>query len=310
MRNRELFKQKVFFVDATTGEVVGEYENAYTSVPQCTTVDVPDELHKRYDYLSGPGDCPYDDRPNEYNEPDLYIPESIKEEILNQRKERMSYQFGSFYWVRMKRGELFHPDCDPAALSRAFYVGVHNFLGDLFDPGKLGIKHGVKKVVKELGATGLFDGDVSPDNFKRNIMWRGKIGDVANGLCGKLFDSQYKSAMELNGANKHRQLGRILQLLPFAHRYTNILCKDSKSMSFDYGSQFTKKGISDMFGVSPKNSCRFVNELLELKFMRNGREYPVMYEAAYGDQQVLCINHRFYYAADILQGDYIAVPTM
>lgn len=309
MRNRELFKQKVFFVDSTTGEVISEYENAYTSVPQRTTVDVPDALHQRYDYLTEPIDCPYGEKGVD-DEPGVCIPASVREEISNQRKERISLQFGPFYWLRITRGKIFRPDCDPAALARAFYVGVHNFLGDRFDPARLGIKHGVKKAIKELSDTELFVGDISPENFNRNIMWRGRIGDVTDGLCGKLFECQYKSAMELNGPNKHRQIGRIVQLIPFVHRYTNILCKDSKSASFDFGSQFTKKDVSDLFGVSPKNSCRFMNELLELKFMRNGREYPVMYEAAYGDQRVFCINHRFYYAADILQGDHICVPAM
>lgn len=310
MENRELFKQKVFFVDATTGEIVGEYENTYTSIPQCTTVDVPDELHRRFDYLSEPEHCPYEEAQDDDGDLSIYVPDYLREEISNQKKDRISLKFGPFFWVRMKKWELFRPDCDPAALARAFYVGVHNFLGDQFDPGKLGIKHGAKKVVKELSQTGLFENNVSPENFKRDIMWRGRIGDVSNGLCGKLFEFQYKSAIEMNGANKHRQIGRILQLLPFVHQYTNILCKGDGADAFDCGSQLTKKDVSDLLRIDTTHSTRLMNELLDLKFMHGGREYPVLYEAVYGKQQVFCIHPQFYYAANILEGDHIFVPTM
>lgn len=301
MGNAEQFEKTEVWRDVVDGSIVYQKTETFDQIPYEIRQKIDFSQRGRSGYRPAPQS---DDEIGDIIAPSKSIQSGIK------KRDYMVLEFGPFFWVRFQKYSLFMKDCNPALLARAFYVGVHNSKWDVFDYRKIGVKGRPSKVMDALQETGLFDGHPDPESFKQHVMWRGKIGDVSNGRCGKLFANQYKSAVESTPPKRHVYIGRIIQLIPFVNLYTNVLCPGDQIGIKNHEEYLRKTDIATLFGVSKTHSYELVDKLCEISFTRNGKKEPVVYQATYGAKKVLCINPHFYYAADILKGDHIFVPKM
>lgn len=302
MQNSELFKRVQMWIDVSTGEVLTQSERLYSELPG-EMVNVIRTHDSHGSMASGDGETVIDNATSDEPDADMHGAEA---RCFGQKKGKLKYEFGSFYCVNISRGSLFMGDKDPAAVARSFFIGVHD--GDDFDPRSLGLKSSARIAVQSLVETGLFHGYVSPETFDRSVMWKWKKGGSTTKLYGKLFEESLKSAVELTVPRQHANIGRLIQLLPYANKYTNILCRADRTECLNHKGYLNRRSIAGLFGVEASNSSRFVNNLLGVKFKLKGKEYSILYSTTYDGKQVFCINPRFWYAANMLRGDHILVP--
>lgn len=301
MGSEDQFEKKVIWTNKENNIIVYEHTETFDSLPDDIRAKSSCVFYRQNSLKDG-------EEASDYKKHNDF---SSNEQHKNQKKEKLLSEFGVFHWVRAHTQKgLFMDGCNPALLARAFYIGLHNRKFDDFDYRKIGVKGSRSQVMSGIADTGLFDGDPSPETFKSDIMWLWQIGKVYDGRAGKLFDRQYKSAIETTSPKKHVYIGRILQLLPYVNHFSNVLCRQDQVNSTICTDYLNISDISSLFCIKKTNSYRFVENMCSLTFIRRGRPEPILYEARDANANVLCVNPHFYYAADLLRGDHICVPKM
>ena len=225
------------------------------------------------------------------------------------RQQRILYEYGIYNFVRMPQSKLFMPDCDPAALARAFFIGCYDTRSENFSRSDIGLQSSsLRNAFEKIQTSGLFTGDPAPRNFNTSIMWRGKHDALIDSADGKLFIETYRSLCSSTPPRRHVYIGRLIQLLPLCGRLTNVLCLRETTGIYRGDMVLSRQAITDLFHIGKNNLSRFMDAMFSLEFERHGETLPAFYEVEKNGVKFLCVHPYLWYAGSISDGDQLLVP--
>ena len=179
-------------------------------------------------------------------------------------------EYGEFLWIKLPVGGPLLPDKDPADLARAFFIGS-NVTSPTYSDIDLGLTRSKSSSIKDILKTGLFNGSVSPENFDRAIMWRGKIGKEVLKSTSKgctriqrLYIDQYKSTYRNTPVTKHAYLGRLIKLFPYVHQFYGVFCQLEDVKEANNVRPLSFGDLASIVGMGRNHSQRLKDNLLSL----------------------------------------------
>ena len=328
------FRVTTICVDESTGEIVYHHQECSDHRPDFSEYsaagEIPASEEDYHNHITSYEEAPilfgkdfelaYDEYERgmgwEHEVYDDSRPQKRDSERINKINEYCRLEYGEFAWVKLPVSGPLFIDKDPAVLARAFFIGTNMTNGD-FSMDDLGLASTQRINVKKISESGLFIGKVNRKNFDGSVMWRGKIGKetlktIWGGGCRvrRLYLDQYKSTYQNTPATKHTHLGRLVQLLPYVHKFYGVFCRQEDAESINGVHPLSFCDMADAIGIGKNHSDRLRENLLSLTYTRKGRSWPVMYEAKFGGETAIVLSPKFMYGGSMIDRDDLMVPAM
>lgn len=232
--------------------------------------------------------------------------EEKRQEYLESKKAyvHIAAQYGPFVWLKYDLQKLICDDIPPGHLSRLLRIGVMKGSGEAFSLDSLGISVSQKyETINSLVSAGYLAPEAMPGGVADRMIWVGKINstkvksDMDRGrYITRLYRTAYISLYESLQAARHKQLGYILNMVPYLNRTYNILCVNPLETNLNLIAPLSYPDISDILELSRPNAARLRHYWEDMRISFGAVSSPILKEVTRDGRHLLCVNPRLIYA--------------